>query len=240
MLGGCRLLRVGSGAAEDPHQSFRLIWLSKREGLCWCACGWHAINLQHVATIISLRFYPARGTRAWEQLCGINGVEGDGVPSTQVRTYVLHFMLLTVVRVHSGSTLLHVLYCTCLVGLAKPTCACAGQREAVKNLLCARVAAENDGNDGMRLVFVEEGKTGVYGRQRMTPKAFKRHMRATEGVAASEQILENFEYGHVHLVPVSCLHASTNFLCAGDEFDHHGGRLVDHHVCLQDDNQNRP
>ena len=95
MLGGCRLLRVGSGAAEDPHQSFRLIWLSKREGLCWCACGWHAINLQHVATIISLRFYPARGTRAWEQLCGINGVEGDGVPSTQVRTYVLHFMLLT-------------------------------------------------------------------------------------------------------------------------------------------------
>ena len=44
-------------------------------------------------------------------------------------------------------------------------------------------------NDGMRLVFVEEGKTGVYGRQRMTPKAFKRHMRATEGVAASEQIL---------------------------------------------------
>ena len=142
MLGGCRLLRVGSGAAEDPHQSFRLIWLSKREGLCWCACGWHAINLQHVATIISLRFYPARGTRAWEQLCGINGVEGDGVPSTQVRTYVLHFMLLTVVRVHSGSTLLHVLYCTCLVGLAKPTCACAGQREAVKNLLCARVAAK--------------------------------------------------------------------------------------------------
>ena len=78
MLGGCRLLEWARARQKILHLLFSADLCAERgrEAGCMCVRGWLTLGLQHVATIISLRFYPARGTRAWEQLCGIIGVEG--------------------------------------------------------------------------------------------------------------------------------------------------------------------
>ena len=83
----------------------------------------------------------------------------------------------------------------------------AAMREQLQLLQAARRAAEATPlGEGVRWIFVETGEnTGVYERQRMGSKECKRYMRATFGVAVSEQTFESFEYGHLHLVPLSAL-----------------------------------